>query len=123
MRYFQKIQFDGVANSITYDDGLKSSETEPKRLVQVLIELEKYDGTDDDVQVQGYHERSKIFDIPEKLFCTEAKTATAQSAAGQKMRVIPVDLEIPVGEIFKLAIKCASVAVDIRGAYEYEILG
>jgi len=123
MRYFQKIQFDGAANSVSYDDGLQSTESEPKKLIAVHVELEKYDGTDDNVQVQGYHERSKVFDLPEKLFRTEAKTATSQSAAGQKMPSIPVGMDIPIGETFKLAIKCASVPVDIRGAYEYEILG
>jgi hypothetical protein len=34
---------------------------------------------------------------------------------------IPVDIDIPVGETFKVAIKCAATAVQIRGAYEYEI--
>ncbi|KKM77760.1 hypothetical protein LCGC14_1366820 [marine sediment metagenome] len=122
MILFQKIQFDGVANAITYDDGLKSTEAEPKRLRAVLVELEKYDGTDDNCQVQGYHERSKTFDIPDKLFPAELKTATAQKAAGQKMARILVEMDVPVGEVFKLAIKCASVAIAIRGAYEYELI-
>jgi hypothetical protein len=123
MRYFQKIQFDGVANVITYDDGLKSSESEKKRLVKIHVLLEKYDATDNDCDVQGYHERDKVFDIPHRLIRTELKTATAQTAAGQKIGEIPVDFEIPVGESFKLAIKCASVAIDLWGAYEYEIVG
>jgi len=122
MIFFQHIQFDGTANSIAYDDGLKSTESEKKRCLAVHVELEKYDGTDDDVQVQGYHERSKVFDIPEKMFNTELKTATVEVAYVKKLSRIPVELDIPVGEIFKLAIKCASVAVDIRGMYEYEII-
>lgn len=120
MRYFQLFRFDGVPNTITYDGGLKSTAAEPKRLIQVHIELEKYANTDDN-DIQGYHERAKIFDIPEKMFPTEAKTSTSMSAAGTKMQSVPVDLDIPVGETFKVAIKCASTDVDIRGAYEYEI--
>lgn len=122
MRYFQKIQFDGAANSTEYDGGLVSTESEPKKLIKVHILLEKYDATDNDCDVQGWHERSKIFDLPHRLIRTELKTATAQTAAGQKIGEIPVDMEIPIGETFKLAIKCASVPVDLWGAYEYEIL-
>jgi hypothetical protein len=120
MKYFQLFRVQGAANSIIYDDGLKSTELEPKRLNTIHLQLEKYANTDDN-DIQGYHERAKIFDIPEKMFATELKTATAMSAAGIKMMSIPVDIDIPVGETFKVAIKCAATAVQIRGAYEYEI--
>ena len=121
MKYFQLFRVSGVASSIAYDDGLKSTETEKKSLVRVHIEIEKYAG-DEICNIQGWHERAKIYDLPEKLFKTEANNATSQSAAGQKLADVPVDLEIPVGESFKAAIQCASTAVDMRGAYEYEIV-
>ena len=121
MKFFQNIRITGVANAITYDDGLKSTEAEKKRLVNVHLELSAHAGTDDN-DIQGWHERQKVFDIPEKMFPTETAATTAAPAAGDKMRTIPVDLDIPVGEIFKLAIKCAATTVNVRGAYEYEII-
>jgi len=121
MKYFQSFRITGVANTITYDDGLKSTEAEKKRLVAVHLELSAHAGTDDN-DVQGWHERSKIFDLPEKMFPTETAAATSAPAAGDKIRTIPVDLDIPVGETFKVAIKCAATATNVRGAYEYEII-
>ncbi|GAH56621.1 unnamed protein product [marine sediment metagenome] len=121
MRYFQAFRIAGVENSIEYDGGLKSSEAEPKRLIAVHVEVEKYAATDDN-EVQGYHERAKVFDIPEKMFADELNDATSMSAAGTKRTSVPVDLDIPAGESFKVAMKCAATAVDIRGMYEYEII-
>ena len=121
MRYFQLFRITGVANTITYDGGLKSTEAEKKRLVACHVELEKYAATDDN-DIQGWHEREKIFEFPEKMFNTELPAAVAPANVRAKMGVVPVDLDIPVGETFKIAIKCAATDVDVRGAYEYEII-
>jgi len=120
MRYFQLIRITGVANNVAYDGGLKSTETEKKRLIAVHVQMDAYAATDDN-EIQGWHERAKIFEFPEKMFSTEVSTATSSTAAREKMPSVPVDLELPAGESFKLAIKCAATAIDVRGAYEYEI--
>ena len=121
MRYFQLFRVTGEANTIAYDDGLKSTETEKKKLISVHLELEKYTN-DEDCDIQGWHERSKVFEFPEKMFNTELATAVVAVNTRAKMDKIHVDLDIPTGEAFKIAIKCAATDVDIRGAYEYEII-
>ena len=120
MKYFQLIRITGVANQVAYDGGLKSTETEKKRLVAVHVQMDAYAATDDN-EIQGWHERAKVFEFPEKMFSTEVATATSSTAGREKMPSVPVDLELPAGESFKLAIKCAATAIDVRGAYEYEI--
>ncbi|MBA7691266.1 hypothetical protein ES703_99809 [subsurface metagenome] len=47
MKYFQLFRITGFPNTITYDDGLKSTEAEPKRLVACHIQMDKHAGTDD----------------------------------------------------------------------------
>ncbi|MBA7603961.1 hypothetical protein ES703_11079 [subsurface metagenome] len=121
MRYFQLFRITGVANTITYDDGLKSTEAEKKRLIACHIEMERWAPTDDN-EVQGYHERAKVFDIPEKMFPLERATAVALPAHGRKLSPVPVDLDLPAGEAFKVALKCAATLTMLRGAYEYEII-
>lgn len=121
MKYFQLFRVIGVANSIIYDTGLKSTETEKKKLIAVHLELEKYAATDDN-EIQGWHERAKIFEFPEKMFNTELSNAVVAVNTRVKMDQIPVDLDIPIGETFKIAIKCAATDVDMRGVYEYEII-
>lgn len=121
MKYFQMFRVTGVANKVTYDDGLKSTETEKKRLLAIHVELAAYAATDDN-EIQGWHERSKIFEFPEKMFNTELAAATAPANVKAKIDKIPVDLEIPVGEAFKIAISCAATLNSVRGVYEYEII-
>lgn len=121
MKYFQLFRVTGGANSIKYDDGLKSTVAEPKRLIAVHVELTQYADTDDN-EVQGYHERAKIFEFPERLFNTEALGISVPANVRAKRDHVPVDLDIPAGESFKVAIKCASQSSNIRGVYEYEII-
>ena len=121
MKYFQLFRITADANKINYDDGLKSTEAEPKRLIACHVQMDQYAATDDN-EIQGYHERAKVFDIPEKLFPTELYSKTTSTLPGKRYKSVPVDLDIPVGETFKVAIKCASSKVNIRGAYEYEII-
>jgi hypothetical protein len=121
MKYFQLFKVSAGANTIKYDDGLKSTETEKKKLITCHVQLEKY-AANEDCDVQGWHERAKIFEFPQQYFSTELASATARTAAGELFIEIPVDMEIPVGEVFKVAIKCESTAVDMRGVYEYEII-
>ena len=121
MKYFQLFRVTGVANTVTYDGGLKSTETEKKKLVAIHLELELYAPTDDN-EIQGWHERAKLFEFPERLFNVEAALSETPANVRAKMGVIPVDLEIPVGEAFKIAISCAATLNLIRGVYEYEII-
>ena len=121
MKYFQLFRITADANKINYDDGLKSTAVEKKRLIACHVQTDKYAPTDDN-EIQGYHERAKVFDIPEKLFPDELSSNTTSTLAGTRYMSVPVDLDIPVGESFKVAIKCASTKVNIRGAYEYEMI-
>lgn len=121
MKYFQLFRITGVANTITYDDGLKSSEAEKKRLIACHVQMDFYAATDDN-EVQGYHERAKVFDIPEKLIPSEAVADTASNTSEPRSKPILVDLDIPPGDTFKVALKCAATLTKLRGAYEFEII-
>lgn len=121
MRYFQLFRITGVANSITYDTGLKSTETEPKRLNSIHVQMDAYAATDDN-DFQGWHERAKVFEMPEKLIPSELYSATASKLAEPRERIIPLDIDIPVGETFKAALKCSASLTKCRGYYEYEIV-
>lgn len=121
MKYFQLFRVTGKPNAVAFDDGLKSTETEKKKLVKCHIQLEKY-ANDENCDVQGWHERAKVFDFPQEFFSTELHTAVARSFAGAVFVEVEVDMEIPVGEALKVAISCAETAIDMRGVYEYEIV-
>lgn len=115
----QLARITGVANTITYDDGLKSTEAEKKRLLSISLLVNNYKDND----VQGYHERAKIFDIPDRLIDMEDNGMSLNRAKpGARISEIEVSLEIPVGEVFKLAIKCGANVADIHACYNYELM-
>jgi hypothetical protein len=117
MIYTQLFRVTGVANSIAYDDGLKSTEAEKKRLLSVRLVLNGLADND----IQGYYEREKIFDIPDRLIDTEADTYNTNYAKpGARINEIEVGFEIPVGQVFKVAIKCGASAKNLHGCYVYE---
>lgn len=121
MRYFQIFRITGVANSITYDSGLKSTETEPKRLNAIHVQMNAFAPTDDN-DFQGWHERAKVFEIPEKMIPTVLSTELTSRLAEPRDRIIPVDIDVPIGETFKAALKCSATDTKCRGFYEYEIV-
>jgi len=117
MIYTQLFRITGVANSIAYDEGLKSTEAEKKRLLSVRLVITGLAGND----VQGYYEREKIFDIPDYLIDKETGSEVAnQAKPGARINEIDVGFEIPVGQAFKAAIKCGASAYNLHGCYVYE---
>ena len=121
MRYFQLFRVTGVANTVTFDGGLKSTETEKKKLIAVHVNMNDWAATDDN-QVEGWHERAKVFEFPHHMFNRIPKDVEPAVQRLELKTEIPVDMEIPTGEAFKIALSCAATAVDMRGVYEYEII-
>lgn len=121
MKQFQIFRVTGVANATTYDSGLKSTTAEPKKLIAIHLEMSAYAATDDN-NVQLWHEQVMVSEFPEKSFRTELAAATSSTNVAGKRMEIPVDLDIPAGEVAKIAIKCGATLTSIRGVYEYEVI-
>jgi len=121
MKYFQLFRITGLANNIQYDDGLKSTAAELKRLVAIHAQVSEYSRTNDN-DFHGYHERAKVFEFPDLLLPTQKTTDATEVGDTPRSLRIPVDIDLPAGETFKAAIKCAATARDVRGVYEYEII-
>lgn len=120
MPLYQLFRITGVANSITYDSiALKSTEAEKKRLLSVHLLVNNYKDND----VQGYHERAKFFDIPDRLLDMEDEGMSLNRAKpGARINEIEIGLDIPVGETFKVAISCGANAANVHGFYKYELI-
>lgn len=119
MIFRQYFKLTGVINTIAYDSGLTSTPTEKKKLLSVgLVVSDILDN-----QVQGYHEKAKVFDIPDRLIDEEDATGSINKAKpGARIGEIEVGIDIPIGEVFKVAIKCGAVAEDVYGTYNYELI-
>ena len=118
-RQYIKIPAAAITNDIKYDSGLTSTPTEKKRLLSISVILSEIL----DNQLQGYHEKAKVFDIPDRLIDVETDTFDyAYAKPGARINEIEVGLDIPIGEVFKLAIKVGATGADIYGTYNYELI-
>ncbi len=120
MKLYQKFRITGVANQDTYDPGLVSTEAEPKTLIAIHVQLDKYAATDDN-EFKAILESTTVLDIPEKLLPAELFSNVAQTADGGKLKRIEIGHVIEPGETYKAGMKCSATAVSARGCYEYEI--
>lgn len=119
MTFRQKIKITGVSNKIIYDSGLTSTSAEKKRLLSIDVLLNGQADND----LQGYHEKAMVFEIPDRLMDVENDTWTTNLAKpGARINNIEVGLDIPVGETFKLAMKCGATVKDAYGTYNYELI-
>lgn len=120
MVYFKLFRITGVANAVIYDEGLSSTQENPKRLLSVVVQVTGYAGND----VQGWFEREKIFDIPDKCVDTDVSAgSTNVQTSFNRLNEIEVGLDMPVGSTFKTAIRCGATNKDLIGAYRYELVG
>ena len=120
MIWHKEIRITGIANSTIFDDGLESTEKEPKTLISILVQISGYADND----VEGWLEKTKVFDLPDYLLDTDANTGSAnQQYSAMRINEIPVQVELAVGERFKIALRCGATAKNIKGAYIYEIKG
>lgn len=118
MIFRQKFYVAGVPSTIAYDDGLKSTAAEKKRLLSISIVASLTKDND----IQGYHEKAKVFEIPDRLIDLEVDAWTTNYAKpGARINEIEVGVDIPVGEVFKIAIRSGAVPSNIWGTYNYEI--
>lgn len=121
MNYFQLFRVTSSTNEIKYDGGLKSTQLEKKKLTNIYVSLSVHGGSNDN-NFQGYLERANIFEIPEEMIPTLALAQGSLTESGERFLKIPVNLEIPIGEIFKVAMKVGATGCTFRGMYEYEIV-
>lgn len=116
-KYRKKFDITGVINVTTPDEGIVSSEAEPKRITAVVMNVSGYA----DNVIEFWRETEKLSEIYDKLVCTEASSGSTnvQYDTAKEQR-FEVDLELPIGETFLVAMLCGGTAKNVHGFYEYE---
>lgn len=120
MVWHKGFRITGVINTTTFDTGLESSEKEPKTLLSILIQHSDIAGND----VEGWIEKTRIFNIPDSLIDTTDRESDAlMNKSAQRINEIPVNVQLAAGERFIVGVKCGATASNLIGAYVYEITG
>lgn len=120
MVYFQALDASASAGNTDYDDGLRSTAENPKRLLSVLLIGTVLGLVGSMVQV--WYEQEKIAELP--IFLIDCFFAGGQSEPYSRNRIneIEIGFDIPVGAVVKVAIKAVTGTQTIVGAYRYEIV-
>ena len=119
MIFYKAFTVTGVANQTELDSGLVSLLEEKKKIRAVLINSSAHEGN----VIEGWIGTNRVLECHDYLFDTQEETAGATAPLSQnKISRIPLDKEIPAGQIFKIGINCGATLSTIYGAYEYEIL-
>jgi len=118
--FYQGFHVVGVANTTVLDGGLVSTVEEPKRIDAILIDTSVHLGN----IIEGWIGNERVLEIPDFVFDTrELNAATLASRSTSKILRLPVEQDIPMGQIFKIGVRSAGVGETIDGAYEYTVSG
>lgn len=117
-KYYKEISITGTVNTTIYDAGLSSSKEEPKKLIEVWLNVSGYAGN----VVELWQENERFATIPDKLLGTDADLGAANFPySTTKILKVEVDRAIPIGETIKAAIRCGATAKNVQGCYVYEL--
>ena len=106
----------GVVNVTTLDDGLVSLVEVPVHVNAVIINCDTHEGN----VIEGWIGNKRVVEIYDyNLDTQEESAADTPPFSSVKIGRLPVDLDIPPGQIFKIGVRCGAVANDLYGSYEY----
>jgi len=118
-KLYKAFRITGVANAEAEDTGITSTEAEPKRILELMVNVSGYQ----DNTVRAYVEREEVLSVPDYLLDTDADTGTTNTLySTTKLNRFQINLELPVGQRFYAAHLCGAVATNLRGVYVYEIM-
>ena len=119
MVYFQKASATAAAGATGYDDGLRSTSENPKRLLSVICQVQEEPRSADSM-LQIWYEQELICEIPTKCLDSCDELGVTQWSTN-RLNEVEVGFDIPVGAVVKLAVKAVDFTQTIIGAYRYEI--
>ena len=113
---YKAFNVTGVVNVTTLDDGLTSLVDKPKKIEAILINTSAQEGN----VIEGWIGTNRVLECYDYVFDTqEESTATQAPNSSAKIVRLPVEIDIPAGQKFKIGVRCGATANNLFGAYEY----
>lgn len=114
--YYQGFTVTGVANLTVLDDGLVSTEEEPKRIDAILICVTAYESN----VIEGWIGNKRVLEIYDGVLDTIADLGAANFPySTSKLGRVPIYIGLKVGEVFKIGVRSGAVLSSFEGAYEW----
>lgn len=120
MVYFQSFGISAATGETDYDDGLRSTSENPKRLLSVMVQSSLLFLVGSMVQI--WYEQEKIAEIPVQLIDSYYAGSQTEPFSRNRLNEIEVGFDIPIGAVVKVAVKAVGGDQTLVGAYRYEIV-
>ncbi|MBA7557354.1 hypothetical protein ES705_50104 [subsurface metagenome] len=106
----------GQENVTVLDAGLVSEVGVPRHLNALLLNVSVTNGN----VIEGWIGNKRIVEIPDWLFDNRVALGVGNEfPSTTKMSRLPVDIDIPPGQAFKVGMRSAAVGSSVTGSYEY----
>ena len=114
--FYKSFRVTGLANTTVLDAGLVSLVGEKYHINAILIATnENLNNT-----IEGWIGTNRVLEIPDYVLDTiDDGAATINYRATSKLNRIPIDMDIPEGQIFKIGVAANATPIVIYGSYEY----
>lgn len=113
--YYKEFHITGVINVTTYDGGLMSPVENPVHVNAVILNSSATEGN----YIEAWIGTKKVLEVVDYCCDTQEEAAAFTGLSVVKIGRLPVDLDIPAGQAFKIAIRCGGTASNLFGSYEY----
>jgi len=100
---------EGIATETVLDGGLVSLVDIPVHINAVLINTDLHLGN----VIEGWIGNRMVLEVYDHIFDTQDPLSST------KIIRLPVEMDIPAGQTFKIGIRSGAAESDICGAYEY----
>ncbi|KKM76705.1 hypothetical protein LCGC14_1377390 [marine sediment metagenome] len=112
--YYKRFSVGGVANVTTLDAGLVSLVEEKVHIDAIFIMTNVWA----DNVIEGWIGNERVLELTDFIIITNDDLVTNPRTTTQLIE-IPINLDIPAGQIFKIGIRCGAAASNILGSYNY----
>lgn len=114
--FYKLFEVTGVPNTTVTDHGLVSTVDEKVKIDAIFITCNAHQRN----IIEGWIGTKRILEIPDDLIdTTDRHPDDHSSISTYKLNRIPIDIEIPVGQVFKIAIRSGAIANNLFGSYIY----
>ena len=111
---YKGFHVNALATVTTLDAGLVSLVDVPVRIEAVIINTSAMEGN----IIEGWIGNTKVLEIYDYNLDTQQETAVA-GVSTNKIGRLPLEMDIPPGQIFKIGSNCGATGHHLYGAYEY----
>jgi len=112
--FYKAFHVNALALVTTLDGGLMSEAENPVHVSAVIINTDTMQGN----VIECWIGNKRVVEIYDYCLDTQVEAAVA-GVSTVKIGRLPIDMDIPAGQIFKVGSNCGATGHHLYGAYEY----